>query len=47
MHPARIRTSKRKFAPIILNDLPEILSVPVGGGLAAYLDWVATESTAG
>ena len=28
-------------------ELPEILSVPLGGGLPAYLDWVATESVAG
>ena len=28
-------------------ELPEILSVPVKGGLPAYLDWVATESVAG
>ena len=28
-------------------ELPEILSVPVDAGLPAYLDWVATESTAG
>ena len=27
--------------------LPEIMSVPVGSGLPAYLDWVAMESTAG
>lgn len=26
--------------------LPEIVSVPVGGGLAAYLEWVASESCA-
>jgi periplasmic divalent cation tolerance protein len=25
--------------------LPEIVSVPVGGGLAAYLEWVAAESS--
>ena len=28
-------------------ELPEILSVPIWGGLPAYLDWVATESAAG
>jgi periplasmic divalent cation tolerance protein len=28
-------------------ELPEIVSVPIGGGLPAYLDWVAKESTAG
>jgi periplasmic divalent cation tolerance protein len=28
-------------------ELPEILSIPVGGGSPAYLDWVATESAAG
>ena len=28
-------------------DLPEILNIPVAGGLPAYLDWVATESGAG
>jgi periplasmic divalent cation tolerance protein len=28
-------------------ELPEILSIPVGGGSLAYLDWVATESAAG
>jgi periplasmic divalent cation tolerance protein len=25
-------------------ELPEIVRVPVGGGLPAYLDWVAAES---
>jgi periplasmic divalent cation tolerance protein len=28
-------------------DLPEILNIPVGGGLPAYLDWVAMESGTG
>ena len=27
-------------------ELPEILNIPVAGGLPAYLDWVATESGA-
>jgi periplasmic divalent cation tolerance protein len=27
-------------------ELPEIVSVPAGGGLPAYLEWVAAESTA-
>jgi periplasmic divalent cation tolerance protein len=25
-------------------ELPEIIAVPVGGGLPAYLDWVAAET---
>ncbi len=25
-------------------ELPEIVSLPVGPGLPAYLDWVATQS---
>jgi periplasmic divalent cation tolerance protein len=28
-------------------ELPEIVSLPAGSGLPAYLDWVATESGAG
>lgn len=28
-------------------ELPEIVNIPVGAGLPAYLDWVATESGAG
>ena len=26
-------------------ELPEIIAVPLAGGLPAYLDWVTTEST--
>jgi periplasmic divalent cation tolerance protein len=28
-------------------DLPEIVSIPVGKGLPAYLDWVASETMTG
>jgi len=52
--PLLIKTSSSAYsqleAKIRANhpyELPEILSVPIGSGLPAYLDWVAMESSAG
>ena len=49
--PMLIKTSlcaySRLEEEILANhpyELPEIVSVPVAGGLPAYLDWVATQS---
>ncbi len=51
--PLLIKTSSAAYArleeKIRANhpyELPEIVSFPVGGGLPAYLDWVAAESGA-
>ena len=49
--PMLIKTSMSAYsrleAEILANhpyELPEIVSVPVAGGLPAFLDWVATQS---
>lgn len=51
--PMLIKTSVRAYArleeAILANhpyELPEIVSVPIAGGLPAYLEWVATQSVA-
>ncbi|MBI3527673.1 MAG: divalent-cation tolerance protein CutA [Betaproteobacteria bacterium] len=49
--PMLIKTSRSAYSrleeEILANhpyELPEIVSVPLGAGLPAYLDWVAAES---
>jgi len=49
--PMLIKTSLSAYSrleeEILANhpyELPEIVSVPLGAGLPAYLDWVATQS---
>ncbi|MBC8007322.1 MAG: divalent-cation tolerance protein CutA [Prolixibacteraceae bacterium] len=49
--PMLIKTCQSSYARleevILANhpyELPEIVSVPLGAGLPAYLDWVATQS---
>jgi periplasmic divalent cation tolerance protein len=49
--PVLIKTSRSAYArleeEILANhpyELPEIVSVPVAGGLGAYLDWMATQT---
>lgn len=46
-----IKTSDGRYAELeswlVSNhpyDVPEVLALPVGGGLGAYLDWVAEET---
>lgn len=38
---ARLETAIRRRHPY---ELPEIIAVPISNGLAAYLDWIATEA---
>ena len=53
-HPMLIKTTLERYAALEQAiraghpyELPEIIAVPIERGLAAYLDWVATESTPG
>jgi periplasmic divalent cation tolerance protein len=53
-HPVVIKTTGERYAELEAAiralhpyELPEIIAVPVERGLAAYLDWIATEATAG
>jgi periplasmic divalent cation tolerance protein len=50
-HPMLIKTSREAYAALEAAiraqhpyELPEIVAVPIERGLAAYLDWVATET---
>ena len=51
-HPMLIKTTAERYAELESAlraghpyELPEIIAVPVGTGLPAYLDWVAAETT--
>jgi periplasmic divalent cation tolerance protein len=51
-HPMLIKTTAERYAELEIAlraghpyELPEIIAVPVGKGLPAYLDWVAAETT--
>ena len=53
-HPLLIKTSADRYAALEAAiraghpyELPEIIAVPIERGLAAYLEWVATETSAG
>jgi periplasmic divalent cation tolerance protein len=53
-HPMLIKTPADRYPALEAAiraahpyELPEIIAVPVEHGLAAYLDWVATETSAG
>lgn len=39
----RVTAIERRLADLHPYDVPELLVLPVGGGGAAYLDWVAGE----
>ena len=50
-HPMLIKTTLERYAALEQAiraghpyELPEIIAVPVERGLAAYLDWVASET---
>lgn len=50
--PVLIKTTRQHYEAIEQTirevhpyELPEIISVPLAGGLPAYLDWVAAETT--
>lgn len=50
--PLLIKTTQDRYAELEAAirarhpyELPEIVAVPVGAGLPAYLDWIATECT--
>src|SRR5204862_962510 len=50
-HPMLIKTTVERYAALeeVLRsshpyELPEIIAVPIGRGLPAYLDWVAAET---
>ncbi len=52
-HPMLIKTTAERYAALEAAiralhpyELPEIIAVPIERGLAAYLDWVAAETTA-
>ena len=52
-HPMLIKTSAERYAALEKAiraghpyELPEIIAVPVERGLAAYLDWVSSETAA-
>ena len=49
-HPLLIKTTKARYAELEASirahhpyELPEIIAVPVTGGLPAYLQWVESE----
>ena len=50
-HPVFAKTTRDRY-PVLERvirelhpyELPEIIAVPLGGGLPAYLDWVAAET---
>jgi periplasmic divalent cation tolerance protein len=51
-HPLLIKTTEARYAELEQAiraahpyELPEIIAVPIGRGLPAYLDWVAGETT--
>ena len=51
-HPMLIKTTAERYAALESAlraghpyELPEIIAVPIGEGLPAYLDWVAAEAT--
>lgn len=51
-HPMLIKTSAERYAALEAAiraahpyELPEIVAVPIERGLAAYLDWVARETS--
>ena len=53
-HPVLIKTTAERYPALEAAicaahpyELPEIIALPIERGLAAYLDWVAAESTAG
>ena len=50
-HPMLIKTTRARYAALEQAlraahpyELPEIVAVPIEGGLPAYLDWVAAET---
>jgi periplasmic divalent cation tolerance protein len=50
-HPMLIKTTRERYPALeeALRaghpyELPEIIALPLGGGLAAYLEWVAAET---
>ena len=52
-HPMLIKTTAERYAALEQAlraahpyELPEIIAFPVGGGLPAYLEWVAAETRA-
>jgi periplasmic divalent cation tolerance protein len=51
-HPMLIKTTRERYPALEAAiraghpyELPEIIAVPAGPGLPAYLDWVADETT--
>jgi periplasmic divalent cation tolerance protein len=51
-HPLLIKTTEARYVELEQAiraghpyELPEIIAVPIGRGLPAYLDWVAGETT--
>ena len=51
-HPLLIKTTEARYGELEQAiraghpyELPEIIAVPIGRGLPAYLDWVAGETT--
>jgi periplasmic divalent cation tolerance protein len=51
--PMLIKTTRERYAALEAAirenhpyELPEIIAIPLAGGLPAYLDWVATETSA-
>jgi periplasmic divalent cation tolerance protein len=53
-HPVLIKTTAEQYPALEAAiramhpyELPEIVAVPIERGLPAYLDWVATETSAG
>src|SRR5690242_21948671 len=52
-HPMLIKTTQERYKALEQAhreghpyELPEIIAVPIDGGLPAYLDWVAAETKA-
>jgi periplasmic divalent cation tolerance protein len=42
---AALESLERAFADLHPYKVPELLSLPVHGGLAKYLDWISAETT--
>jgi len=43
--PKRVEDLTRRIAELHPYDVPEVISIPVDGGLPSYLDWVLSETS--
>lgn len=45
--PARMQALTARIVELHPYDVPEVIALEAGGGLPAYLEWIATETTGG